>query len=248
MKFAVCDDDVIYCDKMISSLKILAINNNVNIEVEKYHSAESILKVIKEGLHFDFIYMDIYMDGMNGLDAVEAIRNEVNNQETEIVFVSTSRSHYQRAFTVRTFDYLAKPLKEEDLKTNFERILKFVQKNQAQFCYESNGMTCYVKISNIYYFEASNRIVKIHTRSGVLSYYSSMKKLSKTLHEYEMFMRTHTSYIVNIQNVRGISNTKIEIVNGDTVPVSRLYKEKVTELRLEVKRNMFKLKRGKEDE
>lgn len=42
-----------------------------------------------------------------------------------------------------------------------------------------------------------------------------------------LFVRTHTSYIVNMEYIRAVRETETELQNGEYIPVSRKYRASV---------------------
>ena len=56
---------------------------------------------------YDVIFLDIYMDGMTGMDAARAIR-EID-RVVRIIFITTSTEFAVDSYEVSAFGYLLKP-------------------------------------------------------------------------------------------------------------------------------------------
>ena len=92
------------------------------------------------------------------------------------------------------------------------------------------GVRKNIPIEDILYFSVSNRIVNvIYYEKGqqkVFEFYSSLSKLSEKLDDKE-FMRIHSSYIVSRKYVTSINTRRVEMINGDIIPVGKTYREKI---------------------
>ncbi|MFD1675285.1 response regulator [Alicyclobacillus fodiniaquatilis] len=68
----------------------------------------------------DAVFFDIHMPGMNGMDAAKLIRQ--SSPHTQIIF-STAYSEYAvEAFSIRSLDYLLKPITLDRLRHSVQRI------------------------------------------------------------------------------------------------------------------------------
>ncbi len=84
--------------------------NRTEIEVTSFVSAEEFISDYFP-LKYTLIVLDIYMDGMNGLEAAGRIKELDRN--ALIVFLSSSEEHYPDALRLHAFDFLNKPASKE---------------------------------------------------------------------------------------------------------------------------------------
>ena len=106
MNIAIADDSAGDRDALSSILKEYAAVNGMDIRIHPFESAQELL----EGywpLRYTVIFLDIYMDGTDGVTAAENIRGK--DKDTFMVFLTTSREHYLKAFHTHAFDYIEKP-------------------------------------------------------------------------------------------------------------------------------------------
>ena len=87
----------------------------------------------------DVVFTDIRMPGLNGLELLSAI-HEVS-PETKVVMISgyAEFSYAQEAVQRHAFDYLVKPIKEEDLRRVLGNILK--EKGEAPSSFENEALS-----------------------------------------------------------------------------------------------------------
>lgn len=85
---AICDDQRAICseiEKIILDYQELTLQK---IQIEVFYSAEKLSTFMEHVHKFDLIFLDIEMEGLNGLDLGRKIREEMDNQITQIVYVS----------------------------------------------------------------------------------------------------------------------------------------------------------------
>ncbi|MCC5935647.1 MAG: response regulator [Lunatimonas sp.] len=110
-------------------LKIMIVEDNeINLQFMKMlmnqmgytiTSAPNGLKAVKqfEETHFDLIFMDIQMPGMNGLEATKVIRSQASGSHPHIVGLSANvfQSDIDQALDAGMSSYLTKPVKIPDI-------------------------------------------------------------------------------------------------------------------------------------
>lgn len=70
-------------------------------------------------------------------------------------------------------------------------------------------------------------LIYIHTTNNKFKTYLKLSSILPLLPDN--FIRTHYSYVVNRNHIQYISSTKITLVNGESVPISRTFKKNVKE-------------------
>lgn len=65
------------------------------------------------GKRFDLYFLDIFMDGVSGIDTARQIRS--NDYNALIVFASTSDDFYRESYDLFAFHYLIKPITSDKL-------------------------------------------------------------------------------------------------------------------------------------
>ena len=93
---------------------------------------------LAEKEHFDLILMDIYMPGMNGIEATKIIKQQKNNITTPIIAVTAADSEEEKIQRIGAGcdDYVAKPVDFENL---IKRINKYLPQIEQRRIAESGG-------------------------------------------------------------------------------------------------------------
>ena len=82
--------------------------------------------------------------------------------------------------------------------------------------------------SNIIFIEGSSSYITYHTIDGKITTTGILKQIESEL-DPEVFVRVHRSYIINIRKVTKINSQELK-VRDVSVPLSRKYKKKVSEI------------------
>ncbi|MBI3981259.1 response regulator [Candidatus Microgenomates bacterium] len=114
---------VVEDDRDISEvLKILLEENNFKVEtVFDGHDVEKI-SVSKKP---DLILLDLWMQGMNGIEIAARLRKNSKTEKIPIVLVSASSDVQKKATEAGVNDFLAKPFEIEEL---LEKVNKYILK------------------------------------------------------------------------------------------------------------------------
>lgn len=215
MRIAVCDDmkdelDVVsnYIEKYLKNAIIIRYEDGNKLICD--HQNQS----------YDLIVMDVLMPAINGMDAAEKIRKFDSN--TPIIFITTSQEFAVKSYRVLAFDYILKPINEEQIKECLNRFL-LTKLDTHTITVKYIGVDTKICINNIIYMESRLHNVIFHLIGGnnieVTAKLSDYENLTKAYH----FCRCHKSYIVNVANVSKISGIEYTMTNGDVIKISRTF-------------------------
>lgn len=236
INIAVCEDDMFLGGQIETMLYRQAENACVAIQTEVLTSAEQCLKYIREEKMVDLLFLDIELGTMNGIELAAIIRNELHNDYMQIVYVSSKQSYAMELFESHPLHFLVKPLDEEKLAKVFLKAVKLIDKSEETFRYKKGHTNKKVFLSEIIYFEASNREVIMHTDSGTDIFYGKLKGIYPELQKHGFFF-CHKSFLVHYDKVRIFETTQLTMHNGDVIPISQGQRKAVKELQLERERN-----------
>jgi two-component system LytT family response regulator len=185
----------------------------------------------------DLIFLDIQMPKINGFEMLELV-----DQPPSVIFTTAFDEFAIKAFEAHAIDYLLKPFSQErfdkaiqkwkeqktNSKKNTEELLETASQSpsQTQRIVVKNGSKIkIIPVQDVFYLEAADDYVKVHTQEGSFLKNKTMNHFEQTL-DANLFVRTHRSYIVNIQQITRIDpyekDNHIAILrSGGKVPVSR---------------------------
>ena len=74
MKLAVCDDDLNFLREVSDLLNQYGREYNCNIECKIFTNPLELVTQIEKGVHYDVIFLDVFMPGINGIQCAKDIR------------------------------------------------------------------------------------------------------------------------------------------------------------------------------
>ncbi|MBQ7860388.1 MAG: response regulator transcription factor [Faecalibacterium sp.] len=224
-RIVICDDEAVVRARLKSDLTRYAQEKGLQLELLEYASANALLQNYPAGA--DLLLLDIYMDGVDGMEAARSIRTF--DPEVCIIFITTM---YQRAidgYAVRAFGFIKKPVSYAELCHELNCALKQIDRSrdQEQFItLRTAGAAHRLPVSCISYCEVRNHDMLICTDGDVTAYRCPMKELEEQLLPYG-FLRCHASYLVNVRHIRRVEPTRIVLKDGAQVPISQRKKKEV---------------------
>ncbi|HRO47432.1 response regulator [Agriterribacter sp.] len=187
----------------------------------------------------DLIFLDIQMPKINGFEMLELI-----DRPPSVIFTTAFDEYAIRAFEAHAIDYLLKPFNKERFDKALQKWLAQEANNtgtlfapallttaaqtplqHSRIVVKSNGKIKIIPLHDIQYLEAADDYVKIHTASGTHLKNKTMQYFEQFL-DARQFVRTHRSYMVNIQQVTRLDPYEKEnyiavLHTGLKVPVSK---------------------------
>lgn len=179
-----------------------------------------LLDVFSPG-RYDLIFLDIYMNGMRGIDAAVKIRERDGG--VTLAFTTTSPDHTLESYRLGALKYLEKPVKAQDVRETMELAMSR-RESIPRISLLAGGKMQYVPVDSILYLEQKNHTVFVHTMGGVIRT-SQTVKLSQleVLLPRPPFMRCHQSFIVNLRHVRFLDKElkTFDMADGGKVYIRR---------------------------
>lgn len=227
LSFVLCDDNLNILNKLSKMLENLFIKHNIDASVT-YTSdkAEDIYTYVQNN-HTDVIILDINLkSNVSGIDLAEKIRK--NNKDIYIIFSTAHLEYSLIAYSVKTFDYLPKPITMERLEVTLLRLLEDREKSTKNFIHIDNKTV--IDENEIDYIKRDGMKLIFYTDKRTYETYSSFNKVKNILPDN--FVRCHKSYIANINNIYDIkSNTNtILFNNNNSCYIGPKYKNNIMEV------------------
>ena len=214
LNIAICDDEK-------------AIREQINELIEKekpgvcpelYETGDSLLTA---GKQFDIVFLDIQMDGTDGIETAKLLRQR--DEDAILIFITGIREYVFKAFDVAAFHYLLKPIEEDKFHEVFQRAKRELEKRKKQ-----RRETIFIKTRNrsftlekdsILYIESRAKKVEIHTVGENIEVYASMNEMEAQLGDG--FYRCHRGYLVNMAFVAEYDSESITLNNGEYIYLAK---------------------------
>jgi two-component system, LytTR family, response regulator len=186
----------------------------------------------------DLIFLDVQMPKITGFEMLELLEHPPH-----IIFTTAFDEYAMQAFEANAIDYLLKPFTQERFdkaiskwkelmntqhKPATEKLLEQVSKHPAhneRVVVKTGNKIKIIPLHEIQYLEAADDYVRIITQEGSFLKKSTMSYFENVLNTSQ-FIRTHRSYIINIQQLTRIDPYEKEnhialLKSGAKIPVSR---------------------------
>ena len=212
MEIAVVDDEKVIREHICALIE----EQQPGSRIEAYATGEGLLA---SGKQFDIVFLDIQMEGMNGIETARNLRGRQG--DTILIFITGIKEYVFDALDLYAFQYLLKPIDEEKFTEVLERAVREAarKKERRMLFIKSRNLT--LEQSEILYIESRAKKVEIHTAgtAQAIEIYAAMDELEGQLGEN--FYRCHRAYIVNMDCITEYDSESITLTNGDRVYLTK---------------------------
>ena len=192
---------------------------SVCAEILEYESGEAFLAAEKEQ-RFTAAFLDIYMDGMSGMDAARELRKM--DTDCMLVFTTTSTDHALEGFQVRAMHYLVKPFSAEELERLTDEMLARMPYPDKCMVLKVGGSDIRLGFHNIIYAEHFAHMIHIHTPTRkALVTRMPFKDFTAPLREDARFFVCGRGTIVNLEHAADFEDAAFLMDDDSRVLISR---------------------------
>ncbi|MFG6378139.1 MAG: LytTR family DNA-binding domain-containing protein, partial [Lachnospiraceae bacterium] len=204
MNIAIVEDAKEWTEKMKNVIQQTLKKEQTEIEI--YSSAEEFLEAGKE---YQIVFMDIYLNGISGLEATIEYKSQFSKS---IVMIVTSYKEYCReGYKVEAFRFIEKDNLKEEMQEGLEHALTKLRRYQTIEVHVPKQGKVMLVYKDIIYIETikQERKVIFHTTKQDYTAEEKITELTKRLEE-DGFYRSNKSVLVNLDWVEKVSSDGIE--------------------------------------
>ena len=179
----------------------------------------------------DLLFLDIQMPQLTGVDLIKAL-----DDPPAVIFTTAYRDYAVEGFDLNAVDYLLKPI-------SLPRLLRALDKfrtlratpaaalptpaptDNATLNVRVDRQVVKVPLASIRYIESMSDYVQIHTTERTLITKQRISHLADKLAAHD-FLRIHRSFLVPASRITAFTTEEVQ-VGGETLPISRSYKQAV---------------------
>lgn len=230
-RIGICDDESIICSEIENIILNYSKSISEKIEVDVFYSGEELYEFLKSDNCVDMIFLDIELNKLNGVELGRIIRNELKNENIQIVYISSKENYAMELFDVRPLNFLIKPTDKLKVIEMINKAMELLNKLDVYFKYKQGHNFCKKEIKDILYFESDNRQVKMVTTTDEITFYGNLSEIHSQL-ELHKFFFIHKSYLVNYYHVAEFYYDKLILTNSHVLPISQSKRTEVRKLQL----------------
>lgn len=217
--FAVVDDEKAYIESFKSLVARFFSENpqyDSEYKVVEFASGEQLLQ--NYAPNYDVIFLDIDMDGINGIETAKRIRE--TDASTVIMFITRIARYAIDGYSVSAFDFIVKPLDYASFSVRMKRVVEHILADKARVVtLNVSGEVHIVNTKDILYLEVQNHFVIWHTKQGNISIWGTLRDAMDQIGDYG-FCACNRCYYVNLRHVQGVGKDTVR-VGGDKLLMSR---------------------------
>lgn len=250
VRVVVADDEPIGRQRLI---RLLQAEPDTEV-VAACGDGEEAVEAIREHLP-DVVLLDIQMPQLDGFEVVAALGEA---QQPSVIFVTAHDQYALRAFEVRAFDYLLKPVEADRLRLAMDRatssqqrssqgnvtrrILTLLEEINARergrgrdrLVVRTPERAFFLRAETVDWIEAAGKVVHLHVGRTVHALRESMAELEEEL-DPTRFVRISRSVIVNLERIQEIQpwfqgDYVLILADGTRLTSTRGYRDNMRKL------------------
>ncbi len=223
MRIAICDDSKVDIRALYTMLHSWFAKNDIEVNVEAYDSGQKLLLSYEQQKKkmrpdWDILFLDIYMDQMDGIAVAKTLREKAPN--TMIIFVTSSETHAVASYDLMAEGYLVKPVARPRLYQLLDHLRPRMNVQESVIQVVSDRIPVSVPLNKIRYVEVFNWMCVIHTPGNDIQVNVPLKDIEAQLVDHPNFVKCNRCYLVNLNYVTEITDDTLVLDQGEALNVS----------------------------
>lgn len=223
----ICDDEKSTCADLEDMLYENGKIHGIKVDVSVWYTGESLCDFLKRNNKLDILFLDIELISTDGIKIGNFIREELENIETTIIYISSKSSYAMNLFRIQPLDFLIKPLTSKYIEDVMLRSVKLYERKNQLFEYDTRGYHFKIPYKDIIYFYSQNKKINIVLKEEEVQFNGKLKNIANIVPHN--FILIHQSYLVNLDFAVECSYELIKMQNGALLSISKPYRKKVRE-------------------
>ena len=218
IQIAFCDDDQTVLDQLSALLEKYRTQRCIQIQCTAFRSPLDLLAEIEKGVRYDILFLDVIMPAENGITVAKEIRQY--DTAVEIIFLTSSTEFAVESYMVGAYFYQLKPIWEESFFRLTDSVIAECRRaDQRSLVLRCKTGISRIELDQLLYCEVLGRTLLFHlSDGGVLESTGSMDELARQLAPYEIFLRPHRSFLINMDYIQSISSRAVTLTNRVQIP------------------------------
>lgn len=218
IRIMLCDDEPDQLLQMEQVLKTI----DIELEYTSFSSGVELLQALqilldkKKSLP-QVIFTDIEMPDYDGISLGKEIHKILPN--CYLIFTTAYVEYAVKGYEARAYRYLLKPVTAEMVREVLKEIQSELHGKKKLVLKNQEGKRV-IAVEDIIYLSAEDKYTILYTKQGQFMDRTSLNQYEELLVKHGFF-RNHRKYLVNLSYHQSVNKGMIELVTGDTVPLSR---------------------------
>lgn len=205
------------------------IDNNIRFEINQFNQGSQLYQHLNVVHQYHMIFLAVDLEDMSGIEIGRKIRYDLDDEQTELIFVMKNTNQILELFKLRIYDVLLIPIKDHEVTKILDQVHEKRINQLKRFQYQVQKSYNWIEWSKILYFKSDNRKMTLYMEDGEIHFYDSVKNVRNRT-DGRFFWKIHRSYIINTQHVVKYELDKVYIDNGAVLPISHNHIARVKDL------------------
>lgn len=233
MNIAIVDDMPRELDRLSEILTEYAAEKRIPIELKALQSAEELLSGYRP-FQYTLIFLDIYMNGLTGVDAARKLRE--SDPDTLIVFLTTSPEHTFDAFDVHAYQYILKTPDDAAVQSAVRRVMDDIAAArlaaERALTFSENGAEQSLSFSDIVFAESEKNYVKLADRfQNVYRARMTFSEIRSRLGTDSRFLQINRGVLINMDCITAFGKETCTLNGGVSLPINVREHKKLDQIR-----------------
>lgn len=197
------------------------------------YSAMEALTFLNEN-KVDFMFLDINMPKLNGLDFLRTLSNA-----PKVIITSAYSEFALEGYELNVVDYLLKPIPfnrlikavnkiSDNKESNRIHLQKDTKNTIKRIFVKGDKKHHQIQLDNLLFIEAYGNYTKLFLKDEMIVSHEKISFYENTLAK-DIFLRVHKSFLVRIDKIKLIEGNRI-LIEKYKIPIGQTYKSSVSKL------------------
>ena len=218
LQIAVCSNEEYSRRCIKGQIERYSQKKGISCHVEFFQNEMEFCKDELQLYTFDVIFLDIDATGMNGIKTAYTIRKR--NQKIDIVFISSITDYAPEGYRLNAVRYILKDNLNRMLPECIHALLERQQRKGSKMSFKFIDGKRRITLNELLYIESNAHKLCFERKGETLYMYGKISELADKLALHD-FVRTHQSFLVNLQYIDKIGRYSLALSNGMVLPVAK---------------------------
>ena len=216
MNIAIVEDLKEDMETLLQMLEAYMKERHIDGKITCFSSGDALLEQFQPG-EFQCIFLDIYMEGTDGMETARKIYQQ--DAACRLIFATVSLTHAVESYGVRAAWYLVKPFDKKQLTEAMDAACEAILRNSRMLTVHVNGTKADIPYADIFYIDSEIRKTKLHLQEQTLTVDEPIQELLKHLSGDGRFLLCNRNILVNMDQIQKAEEADFLLKNGSRVPL-----------------------------